>query len=68
VTLDDADDPLVGARAHGPSSFTVPGQPVRHRYRDLPQFVQVRGGAYFFLPGLRALRYLAARPRGGPEG
>ena len=27
---------------------------------DLPQFVTVRGGAYFFMPGLSALRYLAA--------
>ncbi|WP_231505139.1 Dyp-type peroxidase [Cellulomonas sp. URHE0023] len=67
VTLDDVDDPLVGARAHGPSSFTVPEQPVRRRYRDLPQFIQVRGGAYFFLPGLRALNFLAARPRGGTD-
>ena len=67
VTLDDVDDPLVGARAHGPSAFTVPGHPVRSRYRDLPQFVQVRGGAYFFLPGLRALQYLAARPRGSSD-
>lgn len=66
VTLDDPDDPLIGSRAGGPSSFTVPGHPVRHRYRDLPQFVQVRGGAYFFLPGLRALHYLAARARRGP--
>jgi deferrochelatase/peroxidase EfeB len=66
VALDDADDPLVGSRAGGPSSFTVPDRPVRRRYRDLPQFVQVRGGAYFFLPGLRALQFLAARPRSGP--
>ena len=28
-------------------------------HHDLPQFVHVRGGAYFFLPGLRAARYLA---------
>lgn len=28
--------------------------------RDIPQFVTVRGGAYFFLPGLRALRYISA--------
>jgi hypothetical protein len=27
----------------------------------LPQFVTVRGGAYFFLPGIRALRYLATQ-------
>jgi len=25
----------------------------------MPAFVQVRGGAYFFLPGLRALKFLA---------
>jgi deferrochelatase/peroxidase EfeB len=29
------------------------------RVDGLPQFVTVRGGAYFFLPGLRALRYLS---------
>ena len=28
--------------------------------RGLPQFVTVRGGEYFFLPGLSALRYLAS--------
>lgn len=27
--------------------------------RGLPRFVTVRGGAYFFMPGIRALRYLA---------
>ena len=32
---------------------------VRHRLREVPQFVTVRGGGYFFLPGLRALNYLA---------
>ena len=33
---------------------------VRGRMVGLPQFVTVRGGAYFFLPGIRALKYLAA--------
>jgi hypothetical protein len=28
------------------------------RITGLPQFVTVRGGAYFFLPSVRALRYL----------
>ena len=28
----------------------------------LPQFITVRGGAYFFMPGLRALKYIAAAP------
>jgi hypothetical protein len=34
------------------------GAPAR-RVSGLPQFVIVRGGEYFFLPGLAALRYLA---------
>ena len=58
-------DPLLGAREAIPgcpvtASFTLPqdGDPPKRLF-DLPQFVAVRGGAYFFLPGLRALRYLA---------
>jgi deferrochelatase/peroxidase EfeB len=31
----------------------------------LPQFVMVRGGGYFFMPGLRALQYIAASPIAG---
>jgi len=40
--------------------FSLPrdGLPAE-RIAGLPRFVSVRGGAYFFLPGLRALRYLA---------
>ena len=29
------------------------------RVLDVPRFVSVKGGAYFFLPGIRALRFLA---------
>jgi hypothetical protein len=25
---------------------------------DIPQFITVRGGAYFFLPSMRAVKYL----------
>jgi Dyp-type peroxidase family len=53
-------DPLVAGRRPGAGSFTVPARPVRTRLTDLPQFVTVEGGAYFFLPGLRAIRYLAS--------
>ena len=54
-------DPLVGPRGAAGTSFTEPAVPVRHRHHGLPRFVQVRGGAYFFLPGIRALRYLASQ-------
>ena len=55
---DDA-DPLTGKHHPAGATFTVPARPVRHRYRGLPQFVRTRGGAYFFLPGVSAVRYLA---------
>lgn len=58
-------DPLLGKRsgdAHTApcDTFTIPtlGGASRRVY-DLPEFVTVRGGAYFFLPGVRALRHLA---------
>jgi len=60
--LYDDTDPLVGSRDPRGATFTVPASPVRRRYRDLPQFVRTRGGAYFFLPGISALRYLDQLP------
>jgi Dyp-type peroxidase family len=58
--LYDSPDPLVGTRHQG-AAFVEQAFPVRRRHLGLPQFVHVRGGAYFFLPGLAALRYLASR-------
>lgn len=58
------EDPLVGPRRDGPSDFVEPATPVRIRHIGLPQFVRVRGGAYFFLPGIRALRYLCSPAAG----
>jgi Dyp-type peroxidase family len=56
-------DPLVGDRSTSlmdrASIFTEQAEPVRRVVPDLPEFVTVRGGAYFFLPSLRAIRYLA---------
>src|SRR5438034_8888788 len=58
-------DPLLGNRESIPGcpvtgNFTIPGDGTpRRRVSGLPQFVAVRGGAYFFLPSLRALRYFA---------
>jgi Dyp-type peroxidase family len=53
-------DPLVGRPPEQGGSFTLPDRPVRRRLVDVPQLVTTRGGAYFFLPGLRALRWLAS--------
>jgi deferrochelatase/peroxidase EfeB len=58
-------DPLLGNRERIPGcritdNFTMPGEAaLRRRVSKLPQFVTVKGGAYFFLPSLRALRYFA---------
>jgi Dyp-type peroxidase family len=58
-------DPLLGNRESIPGcpvtgNFTIPGKgTLRRRVSSLPQFVTVRGGAYFFLPSVRALRYFA---------
>jgi Dyp-type peroxidase family len=54
---DDA-DPLLAAHTPVGGAFTIPAEPVRQRITGLPRFITVRGGAYFFLPGLRAIRYL----------
>jgi deferrochelatase/peroxidase EfeB len=57
-------DALLGNRACIPGcpasdGFSIPqANGVNHRITGLPQFTIVRGGAYFFLPSVRALRYL----------
>jgi len=56
---DDA-DPLIAARDAAGATFDVPATPLRHRLHNLPRFVTVVGGAYFFLPGIDAIRRLAA--------
>ena len=60
--LNDNKDPLLGdnARTGQPSShMTIPRRAVRQRTAALPRFVTVRAGAYLFMPGLRALRFLS---------
>jgi Dyp-type peroxidase family len=58
--LYDEADPLVASHAGPGATFSIPADPVRQRYKNLPRFVTVRGGGYFFLPGVKALRYLAS--------
>jgi Dyp-type peroxidase family len=52
-------DPIIGNQ-DGTLEFKIPKRPIRKKIAALPAFTTVRGGAYFFLPGLKALRYLAA--------
>jgi deferrochelatase/peroxidase EfeB len=69
--LSGEQDPLLGNRQPFPTGpiatpqptegFSRPGAPPRCKYSTgLPQFVEVRGGAYFFLPGLTALKWIAS--------
>jgi Dyp-type peroxidase family len=64
--LSEESDPLLGNRvplAGCPvtNTFSLPQQNgVRRRITGVPQFVTVRGGAYFFLPGIKTLRYLVS--------
>jgi deferrochelatase/peroxidase EfeB len=64
--LTGENDPLLGNRETtsgrpGADNFTQQKDDrLGCRVSGLPQFVTVRGGAYFFLPSLRALRYFAS--------
>jgi Dyp-type peroxidase family len=58
--LYDERDPLIGDNDGATSELTIPGRPARQRLEGLPRFVDVRGGEYFFLPSVRALRFLAS--------
>src|SRR6266550_2027251 len=72
--LDGEVDPLIGnisktestpadssnGDAQRDAIFTIQADPLRTRVHNLERFVTVKGGAYFFLPSVRALRYLAS--------
>jgi deferrochelatase/peroxidase EfeB len=72
ASLTGEQDPLLGNREPFPAppvsaapertdSFTRPGaEPSRRRAAGLPQFITVKGGAYFFMPGLAALKWIAS--------
>ena len=56
VGLGNEKDPLVGDN-NGTGTYTIPGKPVRRRLSALPRFVTVRGGEYFYLPGIAAMTW-----------
>jgi Dyp-type peroxidase family len=55
---DQDKDPLAGAMGSN-ESFTIPRKPVRKRLHGIPRFVVTRGGEYCFMPGIKALKWLA---------
>ena len=52
-------DPFLGTQ-DSTFDMTIPKRPVRKKIKGLPAFTTIRGGAYFFLPGIKALRYLTS--------
>ncbi len=51
-------DPIIGRQEEG-ATFTIPKAPVRRRLRGIETFNVLKGGEYFFMPGIGALNWLA---------
>jgi Dyp-type peroxidase family len=51
-------DPIIGRQEEG-ATFTIPKEPVRRRIHGIQTFNVLRGGEYFFLPSISALKWLA---------
>lgn len=49
-------DPLSGTQV---SDFTIQQHPLSRNIKDIPSFVNVKGGGYFFMPSHAALQFLA---------
>jgi hypothetical protein len=52
-------DPIIGAQ-DGTYDLTIQKRPIPRKIKGLPAFTTATGRAYCFLPGIEALRYLAA--------
>jgi deferrochelatase/peroxidase EfeB len=65
--LQDSEDPLLGNRrplsgGTATGNFTRPdASGLRQCTRGMDAFVRIRGGAFFFLPGIRAYRYICGQ-------
>jgi len=55
---DQDKDPITGSMGDD-ESFTIPKRPLRKRLNGIPRFVVTRGGEYCFMPGIKALKWLA---------
>jgi len=50
-------DPIIGLQEEA-ATFTIPKEPVRRRVHGIQTFNVLRGGEYFFMPSLSALKWL----------
>jgi Dyp-type peroxidase family len=58
IGIGEERDPIIGRQEEG-AAFTIPKEPVRRRLHGIETFNVLRGGEYFFMPGLSALSWLA---------
>ncbi len=61
--LDHEDDPVVG-RFSNEKKFSMPALPLgeSETFKSFKPFTQTLGGGYFFLPGLKALKFILGQP------
>lgn len=52
-------DPFAGS-IDGPFELTIPKRPIKKKLKGIKAFTTVTGGAYFFMPGIKGLKYLAS--------
>jgi Dyp-type peroxidase family len=58
VRLGEERDPIIGLQPDV-ATFTIPRKPVRRRLHGIETFNVLRGGEYFFMPSLTALKWIA---------
>jgi Dyp-type peroxidase family len=58
IGIGDERDPIIGLQEQG-ATFTIPKEPVRRRVFGIETFNVLRGGEYFFMPSISALKWLA---------
>ncbi|MEX0883678.1 MAG: peroxidase [Cyclobacteriaceae bacterium] len=56
-------DPIIGNHYQSENvvtdEFSMPAYPIKNRLKSLPNFTLIKGGAYFFFPGLNAIQFIA---------
>jgi Dyp-type peroxidase family len=58
IGIGEERDPIIGRQEEG-AVFTIPREPVRRRVHGIETFNVLRGGEYFFMPSISALKWLA---------